>query len=270
MTNRTQIITLIVTLYSLIGYGQTINIEEAVKQNRVDYTITGSWDYNDPKEFLDADGQYFGKCMTITIRNKNNDTLPLAIENGLLLMCEDTTVQDMLITKPVYIYLYPRQKKSFQLYAMCSEIHDAMPGKQKKYRVGKKAKKELVKISKFIDEMFMHNVAGQGAVWAFTDNASENDLRKYGATDKSLEITIEILNRANVHTLINPEIIEEPELSDTLNSKKEVPYKAKTHNQNGVTIEWLYIYIVGGLIVLLLIYGIYMTIRSRNRREKEN
>src|SRR5690606_34035954 len=99
MINRTQILALIVLLHSMIGYGQTITIEEAVKQNRIDYTIAGSWDYNDSKEFTDANGQYFGKCMTITIRNKNNDTLPLAIENGLLLMCEDTTVQDMLITK---------------------------------------------------------------------------------------------------------------------------------------------------------------------------
>ena len=269
MMNKTRIIALIVTLHSIIGYGQTIAIEEAVKQNRIDYTIAGSWDYNDPKEFLDADGQYFGKCMTITIRNKNNDTLSLAIENGLLLMCDDTTVQDMLITKPIYVYLYPRQRKSFQLYAMCSEIHDAMPGRQKKYRVGKKAKKELVRISKVIDDMLMHNVAGQGAVWAYTDNASESDLRKYGATDKTLEITIEILNRANVHTAINPEIIEEPIISDTLSSKNEKHKERKPDNKTGLTIDWFYIYIIAGLIILLLIYGVYTTIRLRNRRNHE-
>lgn len=269
MINMTRIITLIVSLCSLIGYGQTITIEEAIKQNRVDYTITGSWDYNDSKEFLDADGQYFGKCMTITIRNKNNDTLQLAIENGLLLMCEDTTVQDMLITKPAYVYLHPRQKKSFQLYAMCSEIHDAMPGKRKKYRVGKKAKEELVRITQVIDEMFMQNVVGQGAVWAYTDNASEKDLRKYGATDRSLEITIEILNSANVHTSINPEITEEPVTPDTLSTKIIEPVVSKSGSRNGITIEWMYVYIIGGLILLLLIYGVYMTIRFRKRRNNE-
>lgn len=265
----TRIITLIASLYSLIGYGQTITIEEAIKQNRVDYTITGSWDYNDPKEFLDANGQYFGKCMTISIRNKDNDTLPLAIENGLLLMCEDTTVQDMLVTKPIYVYLYPRQRKSFQLYAMCSEIHDAMPGKQKKYRVGKKAKKELVRIAQVIDEMFMHNVVGQGAVWAYTDNASEEDLRKYGASDRSLEITIEILNRANVLTSINPEKIEEPVVSDSPDSKIIEPDAGKPDKGSRITIDWLYIYIIIGLFLLLILYGVFMTILSRKRRNND-
>lgn len=269
MKNIARIIALIISLYPLIGFGQTISIEEAIKQNRVDYIITGSWDYNDSKEIFDADGQYFGKCMTISIRNTNNDTILLAIENGLLLMCEDTTVQDMLITKSIYVYLYPRQRKSFQMYAMCSEIHDAMPAKQIKYRVGEKAKKELVDISEVIAEMYMHNIAGQGAVWAFTDNASEKDLRNYGATNRSLEISIEILNRANVHTSINPEIIEEPVVSDTIITKNDEPVDESSNNKDGLTIGWLYIYIIVGLVLLLLVYGVYMTIRSRGRRNNE-
>ena len=111
----------------------------------------------------------------------------------------------------------------------------------------------------------MHNVAGQGAVWAYTDNASESDLRKYGATDETLEITIEILNRANVRTAINPETIEEPKMIDTLLSKNVNPKERTTSNKTGLTIGWIYVYIIAGLIVLLLIYSVYITIRLRKK-----
>jgi hypothetical protein len=268
MKNKTQILLLILSLYSFLGYGQTLTIEEAVEQNKIDCIITGSWDYNDPKEFLDADGQYFGKCMTISIRNKNNSAIEIYIENGLMLMCEDTTVQDMVVTKPAYVYLEPRQKKTVELYAMCSEYHDNMPGKQKKYRVGKKGEKELIRISKVIDEMFMHNLAGQGAVWAFTDQVNEKDLRKYGATDKSLEITIEILNEANVYTKINPEIIEKPVISDNIKTQSD-ELSNSSSNKYGVTVDWLYIYIGAGVVLALLVYGVYITIRLRRKRNNE-
>ncbi len=262
MMNRILLsITIFITCF---GFSQTIEIQEAIDNNKIEYSITGSWDYNDPKEYLDSDGQYFGKCMTITIRNKYNDTIPLSIPNGLLLMCDDTTVQDMLITKPMFVYLFPRQKKTFQLYAMCSEIHDAMPGKQKKYKVGKMANGDLVRIAYKIDEMFMHNIVGQGAVWACSDNATENDLRTYGATDASLKLTIELLDQAQVKTKLNPPI-NEPVKVDSIKPKDKASNKNLISKNQGLTIEWLYVYLISGLFLILLIYSAYLTIQKRRK-----
>jgi hypothetical protein len=120
-----------------------------------------------------------------------------------MLMCDDTTTQDMIITKPIYVNLEPRKQKEVQLYAMCSEIHDGAPNIFTDYKIGSIADKNLVSIANSIDEMLMNNIAGQGAIWAYTDQAEEAALRNYGAKDNTIKLTIEILNRAGVLTKLN-------------------------------------------------------------------
>lgn len=225
----------IITLFGLCFWGvnllgQTLEIQDAISKKQIEYNIEGSWNSLDKQEFFDADGQYFGKCLKIKIRNKNKASCMIYIPNGLMLMCEDTVTQDMIITKPIYVNLNPRQTKVFQLYAMCSEIHDGMPNKLTKYRVGKMADENLVTITKTINDKFMQNIVGQGAIWAYTDKATKDDLTKYGATENSLDLTIGILNNAGVTTKINPQptkiidstFIQTSEISLEENSGKNI------------------------------------------------
>ena len=182
----------------------TILITDAAKKNIIDCKIFGSSNLKDNQESIDADGLHYGKCMTLNLVSRVDSALFIFIENGLMLMCDDTTTQDMIITKPIYVNLEPRQQKEVQLYAMCSEIHDGAPNIFTDYKIGSIADKNLVSIANSIDEMLMNNVAGQGAIWAYTDQAEEGALRNYGATDNSLNLTIEILNKAGVFTKLNP------------------------------------------------------------------
>jgi hypothetical protein len=238
----------------------TVLIQDAVEKKMIGYKITGSWNQFDKLHFLDADGQYFGKCMTIDIKSKLDSTVWIYIINGLMLMCEDTATQNMIITKPIYVELEPRKSKTVQLYAMCSEIHDGMPHSRTLYSVGNMADDNLVAITKAIDDMFMHNIVGQGAVWAYTDKATEEDIRKYGATDASIELTIQVLNKAGVTTQLNPPQI--PNTDSTL-VQTDTDISTVTPNENVISLDVNIIYISGGIIFLLLGSTVFLLIRSK-------
>ena len=124
----------------------TILITDAAKKNIIDCKIFGSSNLKDNQVSIDADGLHYGKCMTLNLVSRVDSALFIFIENGLMLMCDDTTTQDMIITKPIYVNLEPRQQKEVQLYAMCSEIHDGAPNIFTDYKIGSIADKNLVSI----------------------------------------------------------------------------------------------------------------------------
>ena len=256
----------IIALYALFFFGlnvfgQTLDIQDAISKNTIEYSIEGSWNTLDNQEFLDAEGQYFGKCMKMKIRNKNKANCEIYIPNGLMLVCEDTTTQDMVITKPVYVSFNPRQTKTFQLYAMCSEIHDNVPNKLTKYKIGKMADKNLLAITRIIRDKFMHNVVGQGAVWAYTDKATKYDLKKYGATENSLNLTIEILDNAGVVTALNPPT---PQIIDTTFAQNSENDLMETSDKNIVILNKSIVYSLCGVILLLL--GTICLLIFKNRK----
>lgn len=259
MTRQLLIFGLVLLRIQLFGQ-PTVLIQDAVEKKMIGYKITGSWNQYDQQQFLDADGQYFGKCMTIDIKSKVDSTIRIYIVNGLMLMCEDTATQDMIITKPIYVELEPRKSKTVQLYAMCSEIHDFMPHSQTSYSVGSMADNNLVAITKAIDDMFMHNVVGQGAVWAYTDNATEEDIRKYGATGASIELTIQVLNKAGVTTQLNPHQITD---TDSIIVQTVTPIPTTNPDQDVILLDTYIVYIAGGIILLLLGSTVFLLIRIK-------
>lgn len=256
MTKLTVIIALFLNVFA---FGQSINILDAVAENKIEYNASGSWNSLDKMEFIDANGQYFGKCMTLEIQSITNETLELEIKNGLMLMCEDTSIQDMIITKPTYVTLLPNQNKTIKLYAMCSELHNGMPFEGIVYTIGEMADKKLIAITQTIGNMFMQNIVGQGAVWAYTDNATEEDLRLYGATSTSLPLTIEILNKAGVITNINPQSEVEIIQEDAKETKTE---------DNSDNIIKLNAYLVYGCIGLILLLVVLLLKKRKNNNQQ--
>lgn len=250
-----------------ISYSQSYNVIEAVEKKAIECKINGSWDSNSKQENVDPDGQYFGKCMTIKIQSKSPDTILIYIPNGLMLMSDDTTTQDMIVTKYCYATIAPRKSTSLEIYAMCSEIHDFIPNKEVNYRIGQMADTKLVAITDAINDMFMHNIVGQGAVWAYTDQATEEDLMRYGATESSLEMTVAVLNRAGVITQLNP-----PRPVNTL--KKDPVFIANnlpTHVKEDKNVITLHAYLVyGGAALILILLGSTAFLILRKSKAKGN
>jgi hypothetical protein len=257
--------TIILLFITSITFGQRLDIKKAISSKKIKCEIEGSWDTNDKLEFLDSNGQYFGKCITVKVRNIYNDTLNIYIENGLMLLCDDSRTQDMVVTKSIFINLLPKQYKSFQLYAMCAEMHDGMPNISTSYKVGELTNEKLVSITQQIENSFMQNVAGQGAVWSFTDNANIDDLIKYGATESSIEITFDILNKAGIVT----ELSSKKQASlDSINQiiidfEKDFISTENSENDNSINIELntFYFFIIVSFFLICII--IFLLIKKR-------
>jgi hypothetical protein len=257
------ILFLILPWLSIKTFGiSTVPVKDAVEKNMIRYSIVGSWDLYDKKEVLDADGQYFGKCLTIKLQSRIDSAVWISFDNGLMLMCDDTATQDMIITKGIYVQLEPKQHKIVQLYAMCAELHDGMPHMQTRYSVGNMADNNLVSVTQAIEYLLMNNIAGQGAVWAYTDGATEDDLRKYGATDNSLRLTIYILNEARVKTKLNPPIAAS---ADSVMHGDPTTASFEDMNDDFISIPRNVFYSACGFMILLLCLTLFSVFRKRKR-----
>jgi len=273
------IITLIafVSLKCLAQDIPIINILDAIDRKTIDYKASGRYNVEDKTEYIDADGQYFGKSMLIMLHNNSDDTLYIYIPEGLMLMSEDTVIQDMLITKPVYALLNPKRTKTFPLYAMCSEIHDKVPATHTKYIVSKNNDEKLITIAQTINHSFTQNIIGQGAVWAYTDNATEDDLRTYGASDKTLELTLNLLDKAGIKTKLAEELNFVPSAQIEVNKdsiikslRYDLDYANTVLKYKKENIELIPIAFYSGIGVIILIIGSTTYFAFRKRKNKNN
>lgn len=91
------------------------------------------------------------------------------------------------------------------------------------FTIGEMADTNLIKLSKYLQVSYNQNMIGQHAVWAYTDKANFDTLKKYGADTNSVKRTIEILDAVNITTPLNsefpkPVIKQNPVPTMTLNS----------------------------------------------------
>lgn len=265
---------------SIACFGQdipTINILDAIDKKMIDHKATGRYNVEDKTEYIDADGQYYGKSMLIILHNISNDTINIYIPEGLMLFSEDTIVQDMLITKPVYALLKPKQTKTLPLYAMCSEIHDRVPATFINYKIGKNNDQELIAIAQTINRTYMQNVIGQGAVWAHTDDATEDDLRTYGATGETIELTLNLLAKAGVKTKLaetlnfTPQAVFEINKDSVIQSLNDSLFFANmVLKYKAEEVELKPIVFYGGIGTIALLFGTTLYFAFRKRKNKNN
>jgi hypothetical protein len=156
---------------------------------------------------------YYGKCMIITLKSNIDSILLLKLDNGILLVPQnDTTVQTMLVTHDVEFVLEPRNSFSSKIYAMCTEFHDAAPSIFVDFEIGEMAESNLVRLSRYIEKLHLQNMIGQHAVWAFTDQVSEQELINYGADSNSLSLTSVVLDSVQISSKLK-KVDQQPEVS---------------------------------------------------------
>jgi len=76
----------------------------------------------------------------------------------------------MIITQEDLIVLQPGRKKSVNLFAMCTEMHDRSPGKESHFGLSSMAEGNLMALAEFISSNKLQSRAAQEAVWVITDN----------------------------------------------------------------------------------------------------
>lgn len=224
------------------------SLKSAINDSLVDYRITGAFMPNPYYSEVDGNGMHFGKCMGIILTNRTDSTLVLTLDCGMQLLPLDTTLQTMIVTKALAIELPPHYQLARMFDAMCGQIHDGPPGTYSPYILGELADSNVVKIANYLNIHDIQTVSGQHAIWAYTDKIAADDLKPYGLDSLSLINTIDILNHAGVITRLNPPkpiVVSTPVVSDEM------------------TIRKMYVYIVGGIMVLMFIVIVVLTLKRR-------
>jgi hypothetical protein len=164
---KTAILSCIITINVSFGHHKSpiISVEEAYKEKKITLSITGT-------------GEYKGNSLNFYTKNNSKEAIILHLEYGRRIICEDSTMQDLLIVKEQLITLLPNESKNISAFAFCCESNNRSPQKETIYSVGKMAPKEWIKLAEIINKNNFPIEAIQHAIWVLSDNhniASVND-----------------------------------------------------------------------------------------------
>lgn len=194
-----------------------IDLLKAIDQSKIQCKAAGG---------KDNEQGHFGKCMRMKVTSTTDEPVAIKIPNGLILRPEDEKFQDMIVTKTEHITLEPGTHQIVTVYAMCTQKHDHGPNPKMKYAIHGKSKGSLAAISKATESLAHQDNIGQHAVWAFTDKITKKECRQALDDEASFLQTVKILNKAGVHTLLNPIKVAPVVQIDTVPPTPEVPCPA--------------------------------------------
>jgi hypothetical protein len=225
------------------------SLKSAFDDSLVRYQISGAYYPNPYYPNQDGNGMHFGKCMGLWLANMTDSTIIINIDCGTQLIPLDSSLQTMIVTKSLAFEVPPHLQMSRIFDAMCGQIHDGPPRLDSPYSVGELADSNVIKIASYLNLHDIQNVAGQHAMWAYTDKIGIEDIKPYGMDSLSLKNTIEILNSVHVYTNLNPE----PTSQTALPNEENDTYIVK---------KW-YVYTAGGVFALLLIVIFVVSTRKK-------
>ena len=152
----------------------------------------------------------------------------------------------MIVTQKAVFPLYPNESYATRFYAMCGQLHDAAPNIETTFRIGELADTGLVKLANYLGDNYIQNMLGQHAMWAFTDQADFEELKKYGADSLSIAKTKEILNNLNLETKLTPKLVVE-----------------QNEETNEMRINRYYVFAGAGLLLILATTTIILIFRRK-------
>lgn len=164
---------LILLAFPYYMQADTITVADAIKNKCIVFSATRNATENNADV---TSPTHMGKCIKVHLQNVSGKNLKILIEAGRFMMPDDSTLQRMMVTQQELITLYKSQTITKELYAMCSEMHDAAPRSETSFTVGAKATGNLLALAKYISDNNYQSMAAQSAVWCLTDNNEPSDI----------------------------------------------------------------------------------------------
>jgi len=147
------------------------------------------------KGFITADvkglGDHLGQCIEISVTSIYKKEIQIAIDAGLKLIPEDTSVQNMIVTQEKILVLSPHAIKKVKLFAMCTEQSDRGPSTDDLFALGATAEGSLLEVVQFISTKKYQTSAAQHAIWCITDSSNLGGI--YDETNPALAKELRIL-----------------------------------------------------------------------------
>ena len=107
-----------------------------------------------------------------------------------------------------------------------------------------------MKLANYLGDNYIQNVLGQHAMWAFTDEADFEELKKYGADSLSIAKTKKILKDLDLETKLTPKLVV-----------------AQNEETNEMSINRYYIFAGAGLLLLLATTTIILIFKSKKKED---
>jgi hypothetical protein len=225
-----------------------LSIKEAIDKGMLELKISGAYDPRIFYEVVDKDGVHYGKCMAILLKSKIDSLVLLRLDCGTQLIPVDSSVQTMIVTQKVVFSLYPNETYATRFYAMCGQLHDDAPNIETTFRVGELADTGLVKLANYLGDNYIQNMLGQHAMWAFTDEADFEELKKYGADSISIAKTKEILKNLDLKTKLTSDLVV-----------------ANTDETDEISINRYYVFAGAGLLLILTTTTIILIFKRKRK-----
>jgi hypothetical protein len=148
------------------------DLKTAVKNHLISYTLTGN-----------IKSSHYQKPVLLTLQNLRKANVTIGIDNGMELRANDSSYQNMVITKSELICLKPLEKKTIELYGMCTEPSDRAPDAKTIYMPANMASAGLKEVTGLIQESGYFDIAGQSAVWAVINKRDIEDISGFDTTE---------------------------------------------------------------------------------------
>jgi len=130
----------------------------------------------------------YGDCMDMNITNLTNSPISVKLETGRKLICvNDTTRQNMMITKELIVNLKSKENKTYKSFAMCIQKTRSTPNKEASFKIGNLSDGYLLLIAKFIEKYNYQDNIAQKAVWAVIEKSDSNNLYSYTSNTQETE-----------------------------------------------------------------------------------
>lgn len=113
-----------------------------------------------------------GKTLSMNLKNISSTKMTISIPLGLVMEPGDSGVQNMIVTEPLLVTLYPQQSEKLEIYAMCIQKNDAGPDAKETFTSRRMASDKLVQVAHLIHELQVQDALGQSALWVVSDHQS--------------------------------------------------------------------------------------------------
>jgi len=214
--------------------------DAAVNYDYITVTIQG--DYSGSTSYFNletGDGIFFGKCIELEVTNTVSTTLHITVNLGRRLICRESGIQNMVVTKEHTFTLSSYETETFTVYAMCMNMYEDAPVAGIYYDLGSVCSGDAYNAVNKISSSTSQNAAGQCALWAVTDSADGDYLREYGASDNDLNSAQGILDDADISYNIE-------------------------EGSRGIPLIWIIVIVIIVIVVILIV--IIVMLKQKKRR----
>ncbi len=174
---------LVIVLFCTSVFGSEVyDIKTAINQKVISCKFEGR-----------NESPHYAQPLKVSVDNQSEKEVQIRIPNGQQLLCEDKTVQDLVVVKEEVFVLKGREHKELIFYAMCTKAHNSSPRTGVNYALGPVAPGALGLLAQEIEKRKQFNTLGQYAVWTISDKYELSEIA--GFDEKEANYLMEFVSK---------------------------------------------------------------------------